>query len=601
MRKVKFGNPPFLKSESGAALAMVLILIVFISLWMAALAVLVQSSGASLEKNAEENTRRANLVNTVLPLALNQLNLPKRLGVDDVDSNRCDMQTFAPSTTAGEMLFPGVKSLDSKGNPVSEDIVVQCIQMPKSGLTQPIASIVLSGGYLPGSAAGVVGQDGGLSIISSGQGNTPLQITGGIINVSGGWDGVDGQTFAVNTLDTSTSASLDSIPKIIQPGVNVTLAGNCPSSNWTGNSRSPLKCQCPAWSTSTLTNTPSSVICPMNSDGYSYDSIDPLSQTISELRNYIDSVLAGVIDIQGSRKARIPADCSAPTKVTANLWAVQIEPGVVDSSTVGALNSLIANTGCGSGSNTKPAIQFKPGVYLFDFSPPFNSTTNIGAKAPSNTVTFNNSSGVRIIGGEALEISKDVNGLTCDSASERGVQFQFANSSYMDMGKASLILCPIGSQPTMIAPWNIPDNVAPISWAGDNSTPILSYSSSGANSSTSDDGSGCPVGSGVVCLISKGQIFFPAGWINYKVNGNSIYKFDKGLLAKAVTVTFTGSAQNVGNVAPPSPYNGDRVVQLRFWSKTRQQNLGIIQVVIRDYFGRRVGSGYKIIGWRAIW
>lgn len=549
------------KDDSGAALAMVLILITFLALWMAALAVLVQTSSASLAKNSVENARRANLVNAVIPQALGKLN-SLQLGVDE-DNLRCSDYRFYPDIPLtvipeGVMKFP-VNSI-KEGRSETETIYVQCKEASKSGLSQPIASFFLTGGALS-SGTGITGVDGGLKLDATS--SVKLLITGGITNVSGAWSEVNS-----STLELKKTGEGDLSPQIIQPS-----GQDCPALNYDNGS-----CVCPTWSSEPVIPTSN---CAFGADGYTYKYLDPDSED-TEVRSYIDSVLAKTEDVNSL--ADIPKSCAVTSPIAgSSLYAVQIKPGIINSAGLLALRSLASNSGCGSGTTmSAPAIQFTPGVYRFDFS--LAGTPRQQSGQGINTLDFNTSN-LKVIGGEAKFIGSE---WECDPDKE-GVQFQFSNGSYMAITKASLSLCPFKKQPTMVAPSN--KNVTSFYWQGVREDPIIEQNFCGR----ATDG---PVTYGIT---SYGQIFVPAGWLNLCFNGTMNFKMEKGVVARALTMTASGSAKQSGSLAPPSPYNGDRVIQLRIWSETRRQDLGLIQVVIRDYFGRRQGSGYKIITWRAIW
>lgn len=563
------------KKDDGAALAMVLIFIVILSLWMAALAVLTQTSGASLTKNTEENIRRAQIINSILPRAISELNYPIRLGMDE-DQARCNEYTFRTSQSPGILTYSVPTVI--KGVTVNEDVTVQCIQSNKSGTTQPVASFLLTGG-MPPSGTGVIGQDGGLKLDP---GAPRLVVTGGITNVSGAWANVNNSTLQLQKICANTDITDvtqcegDPSPQIIQPTDTA-----CPANYYAAPPGSAVpQCVCPIWYS--INPIISTTNCPTGSDGSSFESLNPQSDA-SELRAYVDSISALLVNVYNN--AVIPASCAVTGLIPGtSLYAVQIQPGIINSTALAQLNNLTVNSGCGDGTSaSNPAIQFLPGVYRFDFSSAGTAKKISGTAI--NTLMFN-TNGIRIIGG-APKLT--ANGWGCD-ASLPGVQFQFENASYMSLGKGNLSLCPpSASKPVLAAPWAV-GGVSSFYWQGANSDPIFENSSCGS------------AGGGATQVFNAfGQVFLPAGYMNLCFNGNSSLILSKGVVARAVSLSATGSAQSSGNVAPPSPYNGDRVVQLRFWSKTRTQDLGLIQVVIRDYFGRRQGAGYKIIAWRTVW
>jgi hypothetical protein len=234
-------------------------------------------------------------------------------------------------------------------------------------------------------------------------------------------------------------------------------------------------------------------------------------------------------------------------------------------------------------------VNFLGGIYRFDWCPTFTSY---------NACKLNiNTTGIKVIGGKPLWASKEphsgsTTGWECDeSALSDGIQFQFANFSYLETTKGSTSLCPYlsSSKPVIAAPMNISTNSAPFAWMGASinyqSTPIILTNQ------------GC--GSGCNSFYSHGLVFIPDGWADLYFNGDTFVAFAKGVVARAVTIGGTGSAKSSGAVAPPGSFNGDRVVQLHFVTGT--QDLGIVQVAIKDFFGRRWGAGFKIIAWRTLW
>jgi hypothetical protein len=432
---------------------------------------------------------------------------------------------------------------------------------------------LLTGG-LPTTGTGVTGQDGGLRLDKTG--GQPLVVTGGITNVSGAWANVDATTLQLKKVCANTDITdvtqceSDPAPQIIQPSDS-----KCPANFYDIGA-----CACPTWSSSSPV-IPSSN-CAVGTEGSSYDTLNPQSDA-TELRAYIDSIAApleNVFDV-----AKIPSSCNAGKLLAGtSLYVVQIEPGIIDQSALTQLNSLTLNGGCGDGlTAANPAIQFLPGVYRFSFGAAGSGRALTGKSINTLQISTN---GLKIIGGVPKLSSTE---WVCDS-SLPGVQFQFENGSYMTLGKASMYVCPqSSSKPVIAAPWGTGD-VAPFSWSGSRTDPIIETTSCGSA------GAG-----GTSNFYSSGQIFVPAGYLKLCFNGNSTMTMSRGIVAKAVTLSVTGSAQSSGTVAPPRPYNGDRVIQLRFWSVTRKQDLGLVQVVVRDYFGRRQGAGYKIIAWRTIW
>lgn len=596
-------------SEDGAALAMVLIFIVMVGLSMASLAVLVQASNASLSKNTYENLRRAQIINSALPLVIDSLTTSTtRLGLDTRDNCVYGSGTNAPLNATKVELPSQIKTTKIGGVSQTESVSIWWSPACKSGQTQPVASFVLTGGKTkinPATGAylaGTTGKDGGLSLNLS---NNPekLNITGGIVNVSGAWSGVSDLNLKLTKICANGTADItlcpsDPSPQIIQPK---NTDPDCPSSLSYGGT-----CTCPSTMALIASNFAADEnTCPMGSNGTTWSALNPLSNS-SELSGYIDSISADLQDVSSSNTAVIPTCADAPVKFTSNgvdIWVVQVSPGFVGPAQFSLLKTLLSGAGCGNGSvSSKPAVNFKGGIYRFNWCQSY-LTNNQGLADPVGTYSACkldiNNRNLIVIGGKPLWGSKEphsgsVAGWECDATTPAltdGVQFQFANYSYLDFTQGSTSLCPYlaSNKPVLAAPMDVSTNPAPFSWKGANidysTTPILHTSL------------GC--GAGCNSFYSHGSIFAPDGWADLYFNGDTFAAFSKGIVARAISISGTGSAKSSGLVAPPGAFNGDRVIQLHFLVGT--QDLGIVQVAIRDYFGRRWGAGFKIIAWRTLW
>lgn len=371
---------------------------------------------------------------------------------------------------------------------------------------------------------------------------------------------------------------------------------NCPAyQKYRLSDLSVSPCSCPV--------SVQSELCPTGVNGLKFPALDPQSLA-SDLGAYIDSISGALEDVSSSTPAIISGTCASPISVTKDgkiYKAFQMTPGYVDSTLLVTLNSVL-QSGCLGDGNSKPLFQFLPGIYRFNFSPPGTAANTQNTLRISGTATNNPT----IIGGNiktSSEWSVGVPRWECDesTASAKGVQFQFQNASYMYLDKGFFSLCPLvkdSTQPILAAPSRMDSvantgNPAPFYWLGKRESPILENSQGSANACS-------------VCMDIKGQVFTPAGFIRLNLNGESYMTFKKGIIARALTISGTGSAKSGGEVAPPLPFNGDRVIQLHL-KATKVNNLsinmdlGIVQIVIRDYYGRRIGSGYKIISWRTAW
>ena len=598
--KRKLFAPVHRNGEDGAALAMVLIFIVLIGLSMSSLAVLIKASNASLSINTYENLRRAQIINSALPLVVDSLTTSTtRLGLDTRDD--CTYGSTPGPLSSTKFDIPSqIKTKDINGYTQTESVSIWWSPACKSGQTQPVASFLLTGGKT--TLAGTTGKDGGLSLNLS---NNPqkLNITGGIVNVSGAWSGVSDLTLQLTKICANGTTNItlcpsDPSPQIIQPK---NTDPDCPSSLSYGGT-----CTCPSTMTLIASNfTADENTCPMGSSGTTWSALNPLSSS-SDLNGYIESISADLQDVSSSNKAVIPTCADASIKLTSNvndIYVVQVSPGFVGPTEFSNLKTLLSGAGCGDGSvPSKPAVNFKGGIYRFNWCESY-LTTNRGLPDPVSTYSackldIANRTLV-VIGGKPLWSSNEphsgsVAGWECDATTPAladGVQFQFANYSYLDLIQGKTSLCPYlaSNKPVLAAPMDVSTNPAPFSWKGANidytATPIFHTSL------------GC--GAGCNSFYSHGSIFAPDGWADLYFNGDTFAAFSKGIVARAITINGTGSAKSSGLVAPPGAFNGDRVIQLHFLVGT--QDLGIVQVAIRDYFGRRWGAGFKIIAWRTLW
>lgn len=158
-----------------------------------------------------------------------------------------------------------------------------------------------------------------------------------------------------------------------------------------------------------------------------------------------------------------------------------------------------------------------------------------------------------------------------------GTQLQVKGSSVISLGNYTLSMCdPKGGQPSIAAPA-----------VGDASAPFTS-NVAGDFLTTGTSGS----------AFVRGYVFAPGGSASLKVNSGKI-KFDSGAMFRAFTFFASASPDDFGNIPQPPELSGDRLVQLRF--KQGSRDLGMVQVIIRDYYGRRRAIGIGIKSWRTLW
>lgn len=557
------------KREEGAALALILVFITVMSLWLAAVAFLTQSSNVAVQVSSTNAEYRAQIVNAALQQALTRLtdvssSTARRYGMDalgdDGTSLRCNDEP------AKSLLATVPTSYNGK----VVTVAVSCTQMADSGKQGPLASFVLTGTGQDCGAGCIAGQDGGLRIsglpnqsCTNGSGSGPglvtrMQVRGGLINVSGAWDGV-------------YCGSLE-----IQDGGQITQpdsSGFCPASSFSFNETQVSKCLCPTWYF-TDTNNPGT--CP--TDQF-FDDLNPNAATYNSafIQNLVDKLgtpsvtYATISNIPyGTTVNACPGSYQVIQDPTTSLFYIKVSPGIVDANVLKTLNGLLSSCGDGTAAS-KPLVYFTSGVYRFT-----NGVTG-QAQSTSNTLTINGL-GIRVVGGQLISKS----GVPSCDTTMPGVEFQFADSTFLQINRGYLDLCSrVPSSGDQIG-----STISALSgqWTGSRSSAFLSVTAGNT-----------------VEFRNNGLILAPAGWANLGVGNNTVVSLLKGAILRAATVSPNGAASTSGSVFPIPRFNGDRAVQLRFWDVTRRQDLGLVQVVIKDYFGRKPGFGYKIITWRTLW
>ena len=542
------------KKDDGVAIAMVLFMTLILSLWVISVAYLLKSSSISTKTQIESSNYKSNVVSAGIGQALAALtpnNLNVRYGVHSTNISNGSTTDFPCQNLPSNIATNGV--FTSTINPY---IKIECVESIESGKTKPLASYILSGTICPTGNSCIVGKDVGLQINNQSANNTctqtatlnQLSISGGIVNSSGAWNGV-----SCGTLFLSGSGS--NLSRITQPEDS---DPNCPALKLSFTSGSGGQtCGCPIVSKEYLDI---DACLP----GIAADSIDPFSR--NEFKGYLDSQASQLLPVSGN-VASFSGDCS-----TSVLWS----PGIIGDNEIKKLNEQTGTSGAACGPNNP--IVFSPGVYRFK---PLNCLK-------ASDCTWSILSDVRIVGGAATSNFTD-----CSNSSP-GVQFQLSFPASLSFKSGYFSLCnssaPVISAPLLNSPANF-------SWTGDwRQKPIFELQNS----------------SGKVELNFNGVVYAPAGFADISLNSNAVINFKSGAIFRAVTLTETGSFSSGTSVSPPPPFNGDRIVQLRFfWESGNisgqsgksaptgiQNDLGIVQIVIRDYYGRRFGSSYQILSWR---
>lgn len=586
----------FQGSDGGSALVLVMMLIVFLGIWMASVAILSQSSQTGLAISSAQTNRKADLVNGALQQSLQALsvnpdnNSDRRWGVDISKETSRDAKCSNKILPLYKQIIDGIE----------QTVKIECTEAQYSGQIFPLASFVLTGSnthIVSGSRVActsanrcITGQDGGLNIKVSGSNpcdatNTSrLLVSGGILNVSGAWVSTD--CSSLEFIQKPGGAR----PTITQPDV-VTDPTNCPAASVYETGQT---CACPASVYLTTASSSGTWSAPCTgSTGKKFSDIDPGSSG-SSIRAYLDSVSASLDDpVYTNATVGFKASYTGYSKAggcvgtgTGTIKPVIWLPGIIDNALMADLNAM-STTGTSSCGGANVPVVFSPGVYRF-----------IPDSGTSFTWSVNNSA-LTILGGVPNADYTD-----CDT-SKNGVQFQFAGASFINIFKGAMFLCGTGSKPVIAAPTKNPSTTFfwdPTSDNGNckgnaaacaNDFDAFLTKSGGSNASTCDS-----------CFFVHGLVFAPAAWADISMSGKSTAEFGQGAIFRALTISATASILSNGGVDPSPPFDGDRIVQLRFYDMTPgavQRDLGIVQVVIKDFFGRRIASGYKILVWRVLW
>ena len=589
------------KSDEGSALALVLFFIILISLWLGSVALLTQSSSSAIKTNIAESQKRSDLVDLGVKVALQELTPNPACASGTIDDVNYDLSCrrgtlFQPCSS--DQFFNHLEAVLA-----STEIKVRCGQSTLSGIESSLGSLILLGDGSTCVSGCVVGKDGGLSISASGASDptspacssstgssSRYRIYGGVINLSGKWEGVDCTDFEIATSPTDTN------PKIVQP-----LAGDA---------------YCPSYFA------PCAALSQWGGKASGIGSISSLTLSKYNKINAFVNYTAGHLDSFPTTRATVnPSDADCATSFNTSFSgkkSITISPGYISNETPAAANVLTLSRlndltkSCGDGGTAGPAVVFQSGVYGFK-----GSTTSGSNSSNTWSINYSGSTTGSIFAG-LPDWEQDGSNFDAPCGAgpvSNGVRFLFKDYSYVNLQRGKFIACassvadprgagydPIVTQPIFSAP-------AKNSYANPAAATFWWGSSSGANSSTdafytsaqgNNSGGGCAAAD--VCGNFFGSIFAPASWLNIQLNGTSISTFKKGMVAKALTISQTGSGPPTKWVSSPGVVtNGDRQVQLNFFRRSTGQYLGSVQLKIDDSFGDKLASGYIRTAWRVGW
>jgi hypothetical protein len=584
-----------LSGDRGAALGMVVIMIVFLSLMVVSVSFLTQATSKSIAINASETSKRADLVNNAFSQSLNYL---------------ADSRNY----------------FGSEADPCGDistryDITISCTQAPKSGVSTPLGSLALVGTGCTAlekvSGLCVTGWHGGLAVACTQQ-NCPetsdsdinrLKIGGGIVNSSGAWENVSPYTLELVQEVDADEPQLVNQAIQYEPDGTITQAG-CPTWEF-----STIKCDdkrykpCPVvWVTDKSDPTVDGEYAGECVESSKLNPRPDIALPTTKVKNYLDlaysklgNVVAGAANFtqSGSVCSWSPGTLSYTTR-----------PG--GDNRTAPLDDLIDQM---KSDSTCRTIVFKTGVYVFNASTPF--IWQIQDFGGSNTRT--------VIGGTQKGTDD------CDQT-KAGVQFIFAGQTRVSLLGGTMSLCaltpnnadvnqPVISDyhPDVTRAWEGAGNAAFISVDGLSQSDVTVDGPTRWAQNTIKQGNAGTTST----LRIHGLVVAIDGSLDMNLNKKpsngrqTSVAIDAGGIFRAARVFEGGGTFTTGSVAMPKSYNGDRVVQLKFWrgtslspsNRTADKVLGFVQVRIYDYFSvtdpvtnkSKRNSGYKVLTWRAAW
>lgn len=542
-------------SDRGAALPLVILMMVLLALTLSATAVLTQSAATTVRGQAVESTKRAALVTGALERSLRDLTPPtgRLLGIDPL---------VDPAGSCIGQLGPYAVALGSGTDP--RTVNVDCVQATDSGLGFAQSSLMLVG---DGSDCGtncVTGKDGGLLVNS----NSALTFQGIFINLAGAWD------VKKVALSPDTSATTS----VLQPLTGV----DCPAA--VGNFTSSPNCDCPSG---------------MSADKCFQRSVALLK---ADINRFVARTGSTIASSQPGDTVTIPGCADRAQLSGSSLWALRLGSGTVNTAKLTELNLLFSGVTCPllDNKNKTETVRIGDGATaqtpMLIISGPlrFNDPTAGSPMAPNtaagagNTWTINSDSALVVLGAPVLNAAKTAV-IDCDPT-QAGGMLQFAGSTYLRLDAGRMFLCPPAPRGVVLAAPNAGAS-AGFTWQGLSNQPLLA---------TTFGRSGGEV------LRANGAVFAPAAFFDINSQDKETQvRLSGGSVMRALTLAANPStgALSKGSFSAPAPSaNGKREVQLRFWDATRGRDLGIVQVVINDaYLASNPAMGYAFKVWRTMW
>jgi hypothetical protein len=422
-------NTTFLKgkSDSGAALALVLLMVVFLSLWLSSVFLFTASSSKAVDSTIAKGQAQEATMNSALEAALSVLNAPGQyLGATAVTNaagaSSCSNANLSYTTASGTV------------------VSISCTQSATSGVTGPIASFVLTGTGTNCGTNCVVGVDGGLAITTV---NNTCS-TQGTIKVAGGFylstplvTGVNGCTLQLNSAPGSNPTQI-----IAPTGGNNNFTSGTPivsASVANGNDQN-------------VKPAPVAPITAADANASSPNSTQQFYQKTENAKLDKAPTISGASGVKNTAgKATISGTCAAPVSRTwtggdnksHTLNAIWINTssyttskgnywGWIDDTTLASINASIASCG---GTTPIVAAAYDGTKMRTDKAATFRLQPN-GPTSPRYELYLKKN--VRFSSGIPLESSGKVVG--CDTQLP-GAQLQFADQSFLHFGENKSWFC----------------------------------------------------------------------------------------------------------------------------------------------------------------
>lgn len=424
----------------------------------------------------------------------------------------------------------------------SESVTVYCSESSGSGESSAVASLILTGtgsGSCRATNTCTIGIDGGFSASVSGG---SCDFSNPHVQLGAGIVNASGLWLGTGC----DSLAIGAKAKIVQP------LTSCPSAGFT--ERGSTICNCP---TSSKGSDPAIIIGSNPVSNYSMskclsdnESIDAneldIGNDASSLKSYIDTLMTSV---------KVPSSAVSVSQTSITPCVYTMSPGIITQSLWASTKTAIGNSTC--------TLRMTPGIYRFNdvaFDPANSTTVIAGNPSTSQSTCFDAGT----------------------YADADFVQFQFSGTSSMTVANSGIIrICGDVNSPSIVAPISGSFVSSP---TGGKILKMLGGSASGAEKG----------------LFVKGLALAPGGAADLSLNGSYRSEFSNGAIFKAMSVVATNSPRVDSLVNPPPDFNGDRLVQFNLVGNNNR-DLGTVQLVIHDYFGRRPSSGLSPLMWRTLW